>query len=116
MFKTKIFYKLQNIWQATKISMQTNSNRLCNPYKWRINLKLFHYNDCLWGPHMINRFVAQHNTRLKRYDSLFWDPETKGIDALTQCNWGEENNYANPLFYMVPKILELLQKEKAIYT
>ena len=52
-------------------------------------------------------------TQIPIYNSIFWDPLTPGVDALAQADWQEKNNYLNAPFALIPRILDLLQEQKA---
>ena len=83
------------------------------PYDWKINPVIFHRIDNMFGPHTVDRFAALHNQQLQRYNSMFMDPETEGVDALAQNNWHQEMNFCNAPFWMVSKILQKLKTQKA---
>ena len=86
-------------------------SRVCSPYEWKLNKKAFNFIDALWGPHTIDRFAAVHNHQVKRYNSLYWDPNTEAIDALAQ-NWKQENNFVNPPFWLLPRVLNLIVEQQ----
>lgn len=51
----------------------------------------------MWGPHTINRFPSDYNTKLERFNSLIWYPESEAVDAFTQ-KWRLDNNWlAQPM-------------------
>ena len=85
-------------------------SRLHSPYEWRLHKKVFSYLDLLWGPHDVDRFAAAHNKQLRRFNSLFWDPESEAVDALAQ-NWENTNSFVNPPFWLIPRILDLIQAQ-----
>ncbi len=91
-------------------------SRLNPCYEWMIHPRIFHWLDTMWGPHTVDRFATLTTTQLPRYNSRFYDPRSEGVDALAQQNWGTENNFVNPPFCMIPKIIELLKKQKAVAT
>ena len=88
-------------------------SRMVSPYDWKLHPDIFKVIDRIWGPHTIDRFVAQHNTQLKRYNSLFLDPNTEGIDSLAQTDWGKNMNYCNPPFWMIGKVLDKIENSQA---
>ena len=88
-------------------------SRRDSPYDWMLHPRVFQSLDRLWGPHTIDRFAAAHNTQVRRFNSLYWDPCTEGVDALAQKNWQQENNFCNPPFWMLPKVLETIKIQKA---
>ena len=56
----------------------------------------------------MDRFACAKTAMCKNYNSLFYDPHTHGVDALFQSDWGEFNNWVNPPFRLIPKILDIL--------
>ena len=80
-------------------------SRLSNLYEWKLHPQLFKYLDQLYGPHTIDRFASMSTRQCKRYNSLHLDPWTEGVDALHQNNWASENNFVNPPFRLLSKIL-----------
>ena len=88
-------------------------SRISSKYDWVVNPLIFKELDKRWGPHTIDRFAACHNAQLPRYNSRHWDPKSAGVDAMAQQDWSVHNNYCNPPFWMIPKILNLLTVQKA---
>lgn len=88
-------------------------SRLSPKYEWMLHPNLFSYIDRLYGPHTIDRFASILTHQLPRYNSRFWDPGTEGVDALHQDNWSLENNFINPPFRLLPRILQHLVKTQA---
>lgn len=80
---------------------------------WMLNPRLFHYLDLLWGPHTIDRCASMTNRQLPVYNSLYFDPQTHGVDCLTQKDWQDHNNFVNPPFCIIPQILRVIQEQKA---
>ena len=60
----------------------------------------FHFVDQVWGPHTIDRFASVSNTKLSRFNSLFWYPESEAVDAFTQ-SWRFENKWLVPPIKLV---------------
>ena len=84
-----------------------------SPYEWSLHRTLFKTIDRMWGPHTIDRFAASHNHQLADYNSLHWDPGTRGVDALAQPDWKDENNYVNPPFWMLNKVISVVLEQRA---
>ena len=80
-------------------------SRRVSPYEWQLHPRLFRQLDIMWGPHTVDRFVAKVNPQLPRHNCFLGDPEVEAIDALSQQNWVVENNYVNPPFWLLPRIL-----------
>lgn len=97
-------------WQADHLS------RIRSTYEWRLHLNLFRMLDSRWGPHQVDRFASLTTTQLPRYNSLYWDPLTSGVDALAQKDWENTNNYVNPPFALIAKVVQVLRQQKATAT
>jgi hypothetical protein len=82
-------------------------------YEWTLNPAIFRYIDLLWGPHSIDRFASISTTQLPQYNSRFFDPLTQGVDALAQQNWADHNNYVNPPFRLLSRVLQVIKDQKA---
>ena len=86
---------------------------LSDHYEWQLNRGLFKYLNSLWGPHTVDRFATMVNAQLPMYNSRFADPHTSGIDALAQQDWNRHNNFVNPPFRLIPKVLQVVEKQRA---
>ena len=53
---------------------------------WQTTVEFFNFIDEIWGPHTVDRFASVSNSKLRRFNSLFWYPESEAVDAFTQ-NW-----------------------------
>ena len=63
----------------------------------------------------MDRFATFQNTQIPRFNSLFLDVGSEAIDAFTQ-NWGQENNYINPPWALLPRVVEKLVTDQATAT
>ena len=79
---------------------------------WMLNPELFKLVDQKWGPHSIDRMATMTNHQVKRFNSYHWNPLAEAIDAYSQ-KWRGENNYVNPPFGQIGKVLEKIEEEKA---
>ena len=86
------------------------------PYEWKIHPQLFKCLDERWGPHTVDRFASDMTAQISRYNSLFYDTGTSGVDALAQTDWDTENNFINLLFWLIPKILKEVTQTKCVAT
>ena len=55
-------------------------------------------------------------TYVPQYNSRFWDPLSIGVDALAQTDWAKENNFVNPPWILLNKIVDIIQKQQASAT
>ena len=97
-------------WKADQLS------RMSSTYEWMLHPNLFRYLDRVWGPHQVDRFASFMTTQLPEYNSMFWDPLTHGVNALAQTDWASKNNYVNPPFSLIPKVLDIIQSQGATAT
>jgi hypothetical protein len=82
---------------------------------WGVTDNLFEFIDNLWGPHSVDRFASVLNKKISRFNSLFWNPCSEAVYALTQ-NWSGENNFLVPPIYSVVRAIKHLVYSKAIGT
>ncbi|XP_071160888.1 uncharacterized protein [Mytilus edulis] len=74
---------------------------------WQTSFQFFTFMNEIWGPYTIDRFANFHNTKLKRFNSKFWNPGSTAIDAFAQ-NWTMENNWMVPPISLVAKSIKHL--------
>lgn len=87
----------------------------CDRADWKLNRNLFVFLDRKWGPHSVDRFASAQNFQCPRYNSRYYDPSAEAINAFHQC-WSSENNYANPDFNEVSRVLEHCRADCAAAT
>jgi hypothetical protein len=63
--------------------------------EWSLRRWLFDWIQGLYGPHEVDRFASHACHLLPRYNSLFWDPLTEGVDAFKHT-WEGVNNSVHP--------------------
>jgi ribonuclease HI len=91
-------------------------SRLSVKYEWKLHPRLFTYIDKLWGPHTIDRFATLANAQLPKFNSLYAEPFSAGVDALAQTDWASHNNFVNAPFRLTQQVLDLVQAQKATAT
>ncbi len=91
-------------------------SRLEDKYGWKLHPVLFQALDDRWGPHTVDRFADMNNTQLQVYNSRYKDPHSSGVDALSQRDWAQHNNWVCPPFRLVPRVLQVLREQKAVAT
>jgi hypothetical protein len=82
---------------------------------WSLNPALFQQLEGRWGPHSIDRFATQYNNHCKRFNARYFDSKAEAMDAFTQ-DWSKDNNYANPDWNDISKVIEHARKCKAQLT
>lgn len=76
----------------------------------------FLYINRMWGPHTIDIFANCLNTQLQRFNSRYYEPFSEGIDALSKDNCQQENNYVNVPFFLIPRVLDVVESQRAVAT
>ena len=72
---------------------------------WQTTIEFFQLIDSMWGPHTVDRFASAQNTKLKRYNSLFWYQTSESVDAFSQ-SWQLENNWLVPPINLVSRAIK----------
>ena len=54
--------------------------------------------------------------QVPKYNSLYWDPLTCGVNALAQKDWILFNNYVNAPFSLLPKVIDTIVQQQAVAT
>ena len=83
---------------------------------WQLNPKWFKALDWKWGKHSIDRFATNMNCVVPKFNSFWYCPGTAGVDAFVQTDWGTNNNWCNPPFTSIGRLLRLLEHEQAVAT
>jgi hypothetical protein len=66
----------------------------------------------MWGPHTIDIFANSGNTKVRRFNTRYWNPFAEFVDAFTQ-HWGVDNNWLVPPIYSVFRTIKHLLVCKA---
>ena len=82
---------------------------------WMLNSRYFRILDKLWGPHTFDRFASANNKQCGKFNSRFWCPGSAGVNALAY-DWVGENNWVNPPFVLIGKVLLHMKACKAVGT
>ena len=79
---------------------------------YALNDDIFRMLDVRWGPHSVDRFACNYNTKLARFNSRFYQPGTEAVDAFTQ-DWKYENNWLVPPVSLIVRAVNHLKLCKA---
>ncbi|XP_063416794.1 uncharacterized protein LOC134699037 [Mytilus trossulus] len=82
---------------------------------WGIDPEVYSVLDNLWGPHTVDRFASDYNTKCLVFNSKHWCPNTSGITAFDQ-DWKSEINWIVPSPSLVSKCIQKMKQEKSIGT
>jgi hypothetical protein len=109
--RTKYIRSAANIW-ADGLSRESDDS------DWQLNPNLFRQLDSAWGPHSIDRFAAQSNAQLPRYNSKWLDPDTEAVDSLRlpDSQWRAEMNWCNPPWDLLDDLVLKLRHSGASAT
>eukprot|EP00854_Cymbomonas_tetramitiformis_P012319 gene12319-biopygen12671 len=101
-------------------SSKHNLHRLVVSIFWectRLGVSLYPvWLDGLWGQHTVDRFATDKNALLPRFNSRWWCPGSENIDCFSLTDWWLENNWCNPPFGLVGRLLEVLRRFSAVAT
>ena len=84
-------------------------------HNWMLKPEIFQHFNRIWGPYQIDLFANRTNTQLPTYFSWMPDPFATAIDALIQP-WHKRSLWANPSWFLIPRILAKAIREKATMT
>ena len=87
-------------------------SRTPDTHNWMLHPVLFRLLEKRFGPFSIDRFATNLNSQLPRFNSRFWEPNSEGVNALAQ-DWSLENNYANPPWALIPRVLQKVVADQA---
>ncbi|KAK3108944.1 hypothetical protein FSP39_019460 [Pinctada imbricata] len=87
-------------------------SRSCDSDDWKVTPLSFVTLDNLWGPHTVDRFATDYNTKCTRFNSRWWCPGTEQVDAF-KCSWEGENNWLVPPPRFVCATVAKLKQEHA---
>ena len=66
--------------------------------RYRFNPSLMACLEKAFGPLDIDRFATSTNAVLPRYNTMFWEEGSSGVDAFAQSDWAKFRNFCNPPF------------------
>jgi hypothetical protein len=80
---------------------------------WRLSDFWRDFLEDRWGPHTIDRFATDLNRLFSRFNSRWWCPGCENTDCLTLSDWASENNWCNPPFGLIGRLLYVLRAQRA---
>ena len=83
-------------------------SRIVDADDWAFGHKYFQILNTTWGPFSIDRFAADYNSHLARFNSRFWSPGTEAVDAFSQ-DWSSDNNWLCPPVFLIPRTIHKLR-------
>jgi hypothetical protein len=88
-------------------------SRIIDTDDWQTTVEFYNYLDSMWGPHSVDRFANVDNRKTKRFNSLYWNPGTLGVDAFNS-NWSSEVNWLVPPVSLASRAINHLVECKAL--
>ena len=86
-------------------------SRIVDRDDWSVSQSLFKFLNHVWGPFTIDRFADSNNTKLIKFNSKFWSPNSSGVDAFAY-SWVGENNWLVPPIYLITRCLRYIQHRR----
>ena len=80
---------------------------------WCVSNDYFRAIDSRWGPFTVDCFASYANTKLPRFYSRFYSPNTLGVDALSH-SWQGENCWLVPPVCLVTQVIEHVKLCKCV--
>ena len=71
---------------------------------WETTEFLFKELDRMWEAHTFDRLAGSRNTKLKKFNSKFWCPDTAAVDGFSQ-DWSKDN-YLVPPIHLIAKVID----------
>lgn len=113
---TQFSISLDIVWvPRTENTRADYVSKMIDHEDWKVSDNFFHFIDSMWGPHSVDRFASSENKKLLRFNSLFWNPESEGIDAFTQ-NWNGDNNWLVPPISAIVRVIKHVLHSRALGT
>lgn len=121
---TDVFYacmrhnvKLSCQWVPREHNQEADAvSKLVDRDDWKVNPKYFNILDQKWGPHTFDRFASSRNHQLPLFNAIFWCPGVSGVDAFAQSDWPAHNNWLNPPFCQIGRVLRLMREQRCAGT
>ena len=82
---------------------------------WGISVDYFQYLDNLWGPHTVDRFADNYNTKTVRFNSKYCCVNSECVDAFS-VSWADENNWLVPPVGVIVQVVKHIRASRAIGT
>jgi hypothetical protein len=82
--------------------------------EWELSNDVFHLISERFGRMDIDRFASDKNTKLPRFNAwnISLGIKAEALDAFSQ-DWSKDINFVNAPFNLIPRILKLIQNQKA---
>lgn len=112
-FELSVSLGLAFVWVWIPRSLNAWSDRLAGVFDkddWMLHPDVFRVLDAEWGPHTIDRFASELNHQVGLFNSWSWCPGTGGVNAFAQGDWRVHNNWCNPPFWLIGRLILFLRE------
>lgn len=82
---------------------------------WGVSDTFFAFLESLWGPHSVDRFADNFNSKSHRFNSKYWCVNTEQVDAFS-VSWQDENNWVVPPIPLVVQAIKHIRLSQALAT
>ena len=106
---------LDTRWLKSADNLADALSRVRDPSACQLRPALFRRLDALWGPHDVDRFASATDTLLPRFNSLFLDHRSEGVNALAQ-SWAGTLSWVHPPWQDLPAVVYFLRSTGAAAT
>jgi hypothetical protein len=107
---TTLQISLNPIWLPTDQNLLADAlSRERDTEDWTIHARFFQVISRIWGPFTVDRFATTENRRVPWFNSRWLCPLTGGVDAFAQTDWGVHNNWCNPPFSLLFRLVGFLE-------
>jgi len=107
---------LQVQWIPRELNVEADAlSREIDLDDWGVAQDFFNMIDQIWGPHSVDRFADNFNTKLSKFNSKYWCRGTSHVDAFS-LSWEMENNWVVPPISLVVKAIKHIKASRAIAT
>ena len=105
--------KLIATWVPRELNtIADHYSKLRDTDDWSIDHQTFQDIDDRFGKFTIDRFADNVNTKLPRFNSKYFCPNTGGVDAFTE-DWALENNWVCPPVSLIGSVFRHMKRCKA---
>jgi hypothetical protein len=85
-------------------------SRVKDQNDWKLNPVLFEDAAARWKRPTIDRFASENNRQCRRYNARYLGPTCEARDAFSQV-WKGEQNWLNPPWGLIGKVLQKVRRE-----
>jgi len=102
----------ETIWIPSESNKADWESRFLETQAWTVQDWVFQKAQKKWGNLTFDRFASHRNSKVARFNSEAWCPQTCAVNSLTQ-DWTTEKNWAVPPTDLIWLVLRLLKEQKA---